>query len=407
MQYFEFNKYSSLLLIFFFHGFVYAILLLKKARQNERAAEAWLSAFLWLSIALTATWMLGFAGWYDGFSHGGWTRDFMFYVPTQHTLLLGPVVYFYVRSLLNQNYHFERRDYWHFVPGALYIIWCIIVFVVDNWVLHRYYLMNGDSDPDLDTWYRYAGLVSMAVYLGLSIRYYNQYQRVIYAELSFADSLTFKWVRNFLLGFFGYVVLTFSFEVIDIFMHLNYAGTWWYYFIFAFLYYYMAIEGYSNAVVTRVGFDEIAMNSNLPNFAETPVLTTLSPNETTKNTLENTDNSATDLALAPWKTKLLDVMETAALYRNPELTLTDLATRLHTNTVVLSRVINQGFGMNFNDFINRYRVEEVKTNLQNEKKAHLTIMSIAYDAGFNSKATFNRAFKKHTGKNPKDLLSQI
>ncbi|MCA6447833.1 MAG: AraC family transcriptional regulator, partial [Chitinophagaceae bacterium] len=58
------------------------------------------------------------------------------------------------------------------------------------------------------------------------------------------------------------------------------------------------------------------------------------------------------------------------------------------------------FQMNFNDFINRYRVEEVKKQLQNPKNASLTIMSLAYDAGFNSKATFNRAFKKHTGENP-------
>ena len=56
--------------------------------------------------------------------------------------------------------------------------------------------------------------------------------------------------------------------------------------------------------------------------------------------------------------------------------------------------------MNFNDFINKYRVIEVKEKLANSANSHLTIMSLAYDAGFNSKATFNRAFKKHTGENP-------
>ncbi|WP_425289983.1 helix-turn-helix domain-containing protein, partial [Shewanella algae] len=71
-----------------------------------------------------------------------------------------------------------------------------------------------------------------------------------------------------------------------------------------------------------------------------------------------------------------------------------------TNSSVLSKIINRAFQMNFNDFINRYRVEEVKKQLQNPKNASLTIMSLAYDAGFNSKATFNRAFKKHTGENP-------
>jgi AraC-like DNA-binding protein len=58
--------------------------------------------------------------------------------------------------------------------------------------------------------------------------------------------------------------------------------------------------------------------------------------------------------------------------------------------------------MNFNDFINSHRVAEVKRRLEGNEAATVTIMSIAYDAGFNSKATFNRAFKKFTGGNPKD-----
>lgn len=89
------------------------------------------------------------------------------------------------------------------------------------------------------------------------------------------------------------------------------------------------------------------------------------------------------------------------MYRNPELTLTDLANQLGTNPSLLSKIINRSFGKNFNDYVNQYRVLEVKENLANPANAHLTIMSLAYDAGFNSKATFNRAFKKFTGDSPK------
>jgi AraC-like DNA-binding protein len=84
--------------------------------------------------------------------------------------------------------------------------------------------------------------------------------------------------------------------------------------------------------------------------------------------------------------------------------LTDLSKHLSTNPSLLSKIINQGFEMNFNDLINYYRVEDVKLQLQNTANAHLTIMSLAYDAGFNSKATFNRAFKKVTGKSPKEYM---
>ena len=110
--------------------------------------------------------------------------------------------------------------------------------------------------------------------------------------------------------------------------------------------------------------------------------------------------------LQSWKEKVLAAVLSERLYANPELTLSQLAKHLQTNTNVLSRVINTGFAMNFNDFINYYRVEDVKAKLQSGAAGDVTIMSLAYDAGFNSKATFNRAFKKITGKNPREFLSK-
>ena len=68
----------------------------------------------------------------------------------------------------------------------------------------------------------------------------------------------------------------------------------------------------------------------------------------------------------------------------------------------LSAVINQGFGKNFNDYINDYRVDAFIEKLKNGEQEAQTLLSLAYDAGFNSKATFNRAFKKTTGVSPKD-----
>jgi len=63
--------------------------------------------------------------------------------------------------------------------------------------------------------------------------------------------------------------------------------------------------------------------------------------------------------------------------------------------------------MNFNDFINNYRIEAVKTMFLNEEHKKSTLLGIAYDCGFNSKATFNRAFKKHTSCTPKEYLNTI
>jgi AraC-like DNA-binding protein len=108
-----------------------------------------------------------------------------------------------------------------------------------------------------------------------------------------------------------------------------------------------------------------------------------------------------------WKSKIETLIQEEKLYQNPELTLTDLAKKLETNASVISKTINQGFQMNFNDCINNYRIEAVKNSFANGEHKKSTLLGIAYDCGFNSKATFNRAFKKNTGTTPKEYLSLI
>ncbi len=93
------------------------------------------------------------------------------------------------------------------------------------------------------------------------------------------------------------------------------------------------------------------------------------------------------------------------MYLEPELSLSDVATKLKTNTSILSAAINQNFNKNFNDFVNEYRVEEFKRLIILPESKNLTLLAVAYDSGFNSKTTFNRAFKKFTGLSPKEYLN--
>ena len=172
---FEFNRYSGLLLVFFIHGLVYAVLLLRKGIVNDCPSDKWLAAFLFLCILYVSPWMLGFAGWYEGFTCLP-CRNFMFYMPLQHTLLMGPCIFFYVRTLFQTTYRFNKVEILHFVPSILYIVWSLVVFVTDQLIIKKYYLMNGRSDPDFDDWYIMAGLLSFLIYLSLSFKDYNQYK---------------------------------------------------------------------------------------------------------------------------------------------------------------------------------------------------------------------------------------
>ena len=400
---FFFSRYSGLLLIFFVHGLVYALLLLRKGYQNDRASDKWLAAFLFLCILYITPWMLGFAGWYDGFECLR-CRNFLFYMPLQHTLLMGPVIYFYLRTLFQPTIKFRRADWLHFVPAALYLLWCAVVFVTDQVVLRQYYLMDGIQDPDFDDWYILAGLISLLMYLVLCIRYYRRYKQFIVQEASFADSIMFRWVRNFLLAFLIYFLSNLIFHLVPLFgIDFDYTDSWWYYLLFAILFYYIAINGYSHSIETRMRFGMDLLSYKKQNLLGAPA----ENNDFLEDIpFEEVQPAPRDVnGLEEWKEKVLQAIVTEKAYTNPELTLTDLAKALQTNNSLLSRVINSGFGQNFNDFINFYRVEEVKGKLRSEAAGQVTIMSIAYDAGFNSKATFNRAFKKLTGKNPKDYLN--
>jgi AraC-like DNA-binding protein len=96
-------------------------------------------------------------------------------------------------------------------------------------------------------------------------------------------------------------------------------------------------------------------------------------------------------------------MELEKPYREPELTLQLLSERIQIPVRRLSQVINENTGMNFLHFINNYRVQEIKEQLSNTSFQHKTILDIAFEAGFNSKATFNAAFKELTGLTPKQF----
>jgi len=400
---FEFGFYSSLLLITFSQGILYTVLLAFKGFKTENKSNYWLSFFIFLCSLYVAPWMLGFAGWYDNQPY----RDILFYTPFQHILLIGPVIFCYTQSLLNPSFIFIRKQFLHFIPGIIYLIYIISIWIYDQFIFGDYYFYKDGMDKDFDNWFQILGLISMFVYFILSIRYYNFYKKLIYQVTSYADSILFKWIKTYLIAFLILLILPLFFDIFKFFYpEMNtYRGSWWFFLFFSLVMYYIAIAGYANSLNSSIAFK----------FSESNTHQILLLFENLNCTIEESiididyetfsENNSAEIEL--WKSKIETLIEEDTLYKNPELTLSEVAKKLETNVSLISRMINQGFKMNFNDFINNYRIEEVKKAFDKGEHKKTTLLGIAFDCGFNSKATFNRAFKKNTGISPKEYLKKV
>ena len=98
--------------------------------------------------------------------------------------------------------------------------------------------------------------------------------------------------------------------------------------------------------------------------------------------------------LKVWKRQLIQLMNKEQPYLQSKLSLEDLATLMHSDKPTLTRVIHEGFQMNFYDFVNSYRIEHFIVLTQNNEYQHYTMLGLAYESGFHAKSTFHKAFKK-------------
>lgn len=391
---FEFNFYSTIPLIFFFHIIIYSLLFFKRSYKQDYYADKLMGWFLLIAAFIIIPWMVGFAGWYDNQPY----RDILFFTPFVHSLALGPLMFLYVKAITDYKYRIKGKDYLHILPALLYATYRIVCTGLDLFVFKRYYLNNEFEDQDFAGWYSLLSIISILFYLFLSIKHFRNYSQYVKLTTSFADLISLKWLRNFIYAFGTLTILPIlkdhlaNFSFVE---KMRYFGPWYYYVAFAIVVYYIAINAYQ---AVYIHLRKIEFQPQLLSDFKHP--------ETTIKTNEEVAVLPVDEKDIQIKNNLLKLMEDELLFEQPDLTLTDIAKKLATNSVILSKVVNQQFSMNFNDFINQYRVNAIIERIKNPKFKNQTLLAIAFDAGFNSKATFNRAFKKFTNKNPKDFLSE-
>jgi AraC-like DNA-binding protein len=392
---FSLNIYALIPLLTLLQGFIFSTLLLLRGRREERYSDYWLALSLLLLSINSIPYMLG---WMDiGILWEQYT-----YLPWDgFWLAIPPTLFFFLKSLTNDQWRFSfRRESWHY--------WAYGLYFVEHTIAGSIGLF---SRPSIQWWWDLSAIeiiwtiISWSIeiyYFILSYRLYQNYRTWTFNEFSDTEKVSFTWFRNFLIVKFS---LTGIGILNNIYVQLApeqgnalYALMWWGYLADTILIYYLSISGYTQTRVKTGRF--IERPAKLPlDMAHKPIILTQNFND-----IKN-KNLLPDEEISAWKNKVLKFFDTEKPYLNPELTLSDLSDTLKTNTSVLSQVINSGFNKNFNDFVNEYRVEAFKQKIQSGDYQHLTLLAIAFECGFNSKTTFNRAFKKATGLMPSEYIN--
>ena len=370
----NFNIYSVVLLFGFIQGLIYTVLFLYRGFREQRKSDLMAGFLLGISCVMIMPYMLGFMG-----IPIMWT-DLLFF-PFDPGLLAGPVIYFYLKTLTDSDFYFRWKDMWHLLPFFLYAGYQLVVFSKGNDFV-QHWLADVDI-PYVQTPVMIVTLVSNYTYLYFTIRHYNQYRHWVSTQYSNPEEISFEWYRNYLILVGSAITLSWIFNSLEVAgISLSYTQNWWEYVFIVVVIYIFTIKGYLEKPRISIHFDPVK---------EQEIVST---------------NILPEGELSELKTALLSLMENEKAYLKPDLTLREVAVRLNTPSNTVSQTINQGFGKNFNQFINDFRVEEFKISVINPAHRHLSLLAIALDSGFNSKATFNRVFKRATGISPRQYLEE-
>jgi AraC-like DNA-binding protein len=378
------NIYAIVLLFAFTQGLFYIFLFIKRGIQEERKSDFWMSALIAALCIFNLGWMLGFMGIYV-------LGQELWFFPHDVGLVIGPIIYYYLKTQINTDFRFTRQDFKHFIPYCVYFIYHLSLFLmgknmVDWWATKVH---NPLHIGDIET---YTTIISACIYVVASWRLYQKYLRWLPIERSDTEGVRFDWYRHFLWAIVLAVASALVFFILGFWIELSYWDIWIQRVIVAAVIYYISFAGYVQAQPRHLVFEE--------KKEDNPPITDLA-------VVENEvkiEPKIEPQELEKWKTKIENVMQKDKLFLNSELTLSELSDKLNSHNSLISNVINTAFQKNFNDFVNEFRVNVFKEKINDPKLKHLTLLAIAFDCGFNSKSTFNRAVKKATGQMPSEFL---
>ncbi len=362
------NIYEIVFLCFSFLAFCLAFLLFIKKR-GDKIANRLLGIYL-----LLFSFNLVYNVLY-------WTKElfsinFIHLVATNvfPWILYGPILYFYVRRI-TFNSKFRWPDLLHGIPFVFYFLnYSSFFFQNSN---NKVHILTTGTLGEYFHWPIPRNYIVLIIIMLL-------YAGLIYFKFikGYRDENKRKWLSWLSVSYFGYVVSFISYFVLREF---GFIEGHFDYFISFFMIFFIGLVTYFGFLQPQV-FEGVPIKQ-IAGFSKYKK-TGLTKEHST--TLKNT---------------LIDVMQTQKPHLNSEINLNSLSEELNLSRHHLSQIINENFKTNFFDFINQYRIREAMQLIK--ENPEISISEIIYTVGFSNRVSFNKAFKKHTGRTPSQFKMSL
>lgn len=374
----NFNIWSVIILLGAGQGFFLSIYLFFKTRDS---ASKWLS----LLLVVVSLHLLEYA-----VSISGIVLLYPSLVATTYPLLfcMGPFYYFYCDSLLGRSRHSSVRTLVHFTPAFLVLLMLFPFYAKSDSAKIDYLeglAAKGSVEvPAEQVAFMLVHVLQTVIYVALAYKLIRQKELEV---KNFSSDVVLmgkiRWLKTFSFYFTLYLMMYFVLVVI-----LQFASSHQLELDYVMLF----ITSFS---IYAIGYFAIG-NSYF--FTSAVIREPHQPRVIQQNRIGSWPPDV--------KERLLSYMDSNKPYLKSDLKISELADSLSIPYYQLSQLINDEFSVNFYDFVNKYRVEEAKKLLLQDTR-NFKILAIAYEVGFNSKATFNRVFKKVTDLTPSQFKEKF
>jgi AraC-like DNA-binding protein len=361
--------------------FFFIIIIMRNKKGNFRANIVFSFLLIAITLSISNSGLFIYTNIYYYIPH-------IIKVPILCLPFFGPLLYIYVMILTHHKKSFVLKTIAHFIPGILYFIINIPFFFQsgDRKIAYINALMNGTL-PKTVIIFEYIGFILIViqafVYMLYILRYLNRYETDLRKFFS-SDKMSFSWIKRFIILLIFIFSVSFAFFIFMIIFNISFKSI------------YRPLP-----IVVVVSLCNLAWHA--AKQSDINIGIDLSDISISTDVIVPVQQS--DILLIA--EKLVSLMNNEKVFKDMDVSLSDLAERIGVTRNQLSYVINTHFKENFCDFINRYRVEEVKRILDQPDGNKFNVLNVGMDAGFSSKTAFNVNFKQLTGMSPTEYKKSV